>query len=64
MSVQDFAANQTDRDAIENGMLYSYYALYGVIFVLLFAIIPFVYFYFEEKNDDGFGNYLAMIQSS
>jgi LMBR1 domain-containing protein 1 len=36
--------------------MYSYYALYGVVFALLFAVIPFVYFYFEEKNDDGFGN--------
>ncbi|KAI1297892.1 putative lysosomal cobalamin transporter [Halotydeus destructor] len=51
---KDWAANQTAREAIEDTVLYSYYSLYGLVFVLIFAVIPFVYFYFEEKEEIGF----------
>lgn len=53
---KEWASDNATRQQVESSVMYSYYALYGVVFVLLFALIPFVYFFFEEKNDDGFGN--------
>lgn len=55
-SFQAWAVENSTRQNVENALLYTYYSLYGVIFGLIFGVIPFVYFYFEEKNDDGFGN--------
>lgn len=53
---KEWAFNQSARDSVEASVQASYYSLYSLVFVCLFMIIPFVYFYFEEKNDDGFGN--------
>ncbi|CAG2101600.1 unnamed protein product [Medioppia subpectinata] len=51
---KDWALNITQRDAIENSVLYSYYTLYSLIFFCVFILIPFVYFYYEEKSEEGF----------
>ena len=48
-------SNET-RLMVEDAMQYSYYALYTIVFIFLFMIIPFVYFFFEEKDDDVFGS--------
>ncbi|RWS17352.1 putative lysosomal cobalamin transporter-like protein, partial [Dinothrombium tinctorium] len=51
---KEWAANFTQRTTIENDVMYSYYALYGVIFAFIFIILPFMYFFYEEKAEDGF----------
>jgi len=53
---EDWAASNVTRERIENGIQYSYYTLYSVVFAFLFMVIPFVYFFFEEKEDDAFGS--------
>ncbi|OQV16881.1 putative lysosomal cobalamin transporter [Hypsibius exemplaris] len=49
---QDWAANKTDRDSVEAGVMYAYYSLYSVLTVLAFLVLPFAYFYYEERDDD------------
>uniref|UniRef100_A0A8C6TNB0 Lysosomal cobalamin transport escort protein LMBD1 n=1 Tax=Neogobius melanostomus TaxID=47308 RepID=A0A8C6TNB0_9GOBI len=46
------AANNVTRAKIEDSVLYGYYTLYSVILFCVFLWIPFVYFYYEEKDDD------------
>ncbi|CAG2164771.1 unnamed protein product [Oppiella nova] len=51
---KEWALNITQRTDIENSVLYSYYTLYSLIFFCVFILIPFVYFYYEEKSEEGF----------
>ncbi|XP_026521015.1 probable lysosomal cobalamin transporter isoform X2 [Notechis scutatus] len=37
---------------IEDTVLYAYYTLYSIILFCVFLWIPFVYFYYEEKDED------------
>uniref|UniRef100_A0A8K9XBH6 Lysosomal cobalamin transport escort protein LMBD1 n=1 Tax=Oncorhynchus mykiss TaxID=8022 RepID=A0A8K9XBH6_ONCMY len=37
---------------IEDTVLYAYYSLYSLLLFCVFLWIPFVYFYYEEKDDD------------
>ncbi|XP_042310885.1 lysosomal cobalamin transport escort protein LMBD1 isoform X1 [Sceloporus undulatus] len=37
---------------IEDTVLYAYYTLYSIILFCVFLWIPFVYFYYEEKEED------------
>uniref|UniRef100_A0A7N8XN24 LMBR1 domain containing 1 n=1 Tax=Mastacembelus armatus TaxID=205130 RepID=A0A7N8XN24_9TELE len=37
---------------IEDTVLYGYYTLYSIILFCVFLWIPFVYFYYEERDDD------------
>ena len=53
---KEWATSQEVRDSLESSILYSYYALYGVVFTCIFIVIPFAYFYFEEREDDIFGS--------
>lgn len=55
-SFEGWASNNETREKIEDGIMYTYYSLYSVIFVVMFMLIPFVYFFFEEKEDDVFGS--------
>ncbi|CAF1119265.1 unnamed protein product [Didymodactylos carnosus] len=48
----DWAQNKTDRDHIQEFVLIGYYVLYGLIIVLAFFLNPFMYFYYEEKEED------------
>ncbi|XP_070534993.1 lysosomal cobalamin transport escort protein LMBD1-like isoform X2 [Ptychodera flava] len=46
-------ANDSDtRDAIENMMLYAYYTMYALEIVFMFLVLPFMYFYYEEYDED------------
>ncbi|GAB1284850.1 Lysosomal cobalamin transport escort protein LMBD1 [Apodemus speciosus] len=45
-------ANANVTVQIENTVLYGYYTLYSVILFCVFFWIPFVYFYYEEKDED------------
>ncbi|KAF7686945.1 hypothetical protein HF521_015338 [Silurus meridionalis] len=49
---KDWATNNETRRQIEDTVLYGYYTLYSIILFCVFFWIPFVYFYYEEKNDD------------
>uniref|UniRef100_A0A3Q2EH28 Lysosomal cobalamin transport escort protein LMBD1 n=1 Tax=Cyprinodon variegatus TaxID=28743 RepID=A0A3Q2EH28_CYPVA len=47
---KEWAANNETRSQIEATVLYGYY-LYSIILFFVFLCIPFVYFYYEEKDD-------------
>uniref|UniRef100_A0A8C1WCT3 Lysosomal cobalamin transport escort protein LMBD1 n=1 Tax=Cyprinus carpio TaxID=7962 RepID=A0A8C1WCT3_CYPCA len=49
---KEWAANNETRQQIENTVLYGYYTLYSIILLCVFLWIPFVYFYYEEKDED------------
>ncbi|XP_071037653.1 lysosomal cobalamin transport escort protein LMBD1 [Parasteatoda tepidariorum] len=50
-SFKDWATNST-RQALENSVSYTYYALYGIIFFYTFFILPLAYFSYEEQDED------------
>ncbi|XP_073729703.1 lysosomal cobalamin transport escort protein LMBD1 [Misgurnus anguillicaudatus] len=54
---KDWAANNETRQQIENTVLYGYYTLYSIILFGVFFWIPFVYFYYEEKEEDSSNKY-------
>lgn len=49
---KEWAANNETRGKIEDSVLYGYYTLYSIILLCVFLWIPFVYFYYEERDDD------------
>ncbi|XP_050982408.1 lysosomal cobalamin transport escort protein LMBD1 [Labeo rohita] len=49
---KEWAANNVTRQQIEDTVLYGYYTLYSIILFCVFLLIPFVYFYYEEKDED------------
>uniref|UniRef100_A0AAR2LCA2 Lysosomal cobalamin transport escort protein LMBD1 n=1 Tax=Pygocentrus nattereri TaxID=42514 RepID=A0AAR2LCA2_PYGNA len=49
---KDWAASNETRRQIEDTVLYGYYTLYSIILFCVFFWIPFVYFYYEEKDED------------
>ncbi|KAK7902154.1 hypothetical protein WMY93_018923 [Mugilogobius chulae] len=49
---QEWAADNVTRAKIEDSVLYGYYTLYSIILFCVFLWIPFVYFYYEERDDD------------
>ncbi|XP_075058681.1 lysosomal cobalamin transport escort protein LMBD1 [Mixophyes fleayi] len=49
---KDWAESNTTRFQIENTVLIGYYTLYSVILFCVFLWIPFVYFYYEEKDEE------------
>ncbi|XP_067142464.1 lysosomal cobalamin transport escort protein LMBD1-like isoform X1 [Centruroides vittatus] len=50
---KDWASNATVRDDAENSVLYAYYTMYSLVLCFAFFILPFIYFYYEERDDDG-----------
>lgn len=49
---KDWAENNATRAQIENTILIGYYTFYSIILFCVFLWIPFVYFYYEEKDED------------
>ncbi|XP_077586539.1 lysosomal cobalamin transport escort protein LMBD1 isoform X1 [Stigmatopora nigra] len=49
---KEWALNNETRAQIEDTVLYGYYTLYSIILFCVFLWIPFVYFYYEERDDD------------
>ncbi|CAN8025178.1 unnamed protein product [Ixodes persulcatus] len=47
----EWAVNGTARESIETTVLTAYYVLYGLLLVLGFLVLPFAYFFSEEKDD-------------
>ncbi|XP_069742242.1 lysosomal cobalamin transport escort protein LMBD1 isoform X2 [Narcine bancroftii] len=50
-SFKEWAADNVTRKNVEDTVLYGYYTLYSTILFCVFLWIPFVYFYYEEKED-------------
>ncbi|XP_051772294.1 lysosomal cobalamin transport escort protein LMBD1 isoform X1 [Ctenopharyngodon idella] len=57
---KEWAANNETRQQIENTVLYGYYTLYSIILFCVFLWIPFVYFYYEEKDEDNINKCLQV----
>ncbi|XP_077870530.1 putative lysosomal cobalamin transporter, partial [Saccoglossus kowalevskii] len=49
---KDWADNNSTRDAIEDMMLYAYYTMYTMTVFMLFLVLPFTYFFYEEYDFD------------
>ncbi|KAJ8250148.1 hypothetical protein COCON_G00220700 [Conger conger] len=49
---KEWAASNETRGPVENTVLYGYYTLYIIILFCVFFWIPFVYFFYEERDDD------------
>ncbi|XP_033123682.1 probable lysosomal cobalamin transporter [Anneissia japonica] len=49
---KDWAESNVTRHHIQETVLYCYYALYGCLTLFVFLIIPFVYFYYEEQDEN------------
>ncbi|XP_018416385.1 PREDICTED: probable lysosomal cobalamin transporter [Nanorana parkeri] len=49
---KEWAENNATRFQIENTVLIGYYTLYSIILFFVFLWIPFVYFYYEEKDEE------------
>lgn len=48
---KDWANNITLREEAEKVILYGYYTMYSLVLIFAFFILPFIYFYYEEKDD-------------
>ncbi|XP_006638934.1 lysosomal cobalamin transport escort protein LMBD1 isoform X1 [Lepisosteus oculatus] len=57
---KEWASNNITRQQIEDTVLYGYYTLYSIILFCVFLWIPFVYFYYEEKDDDNINKCLQV----
>eukprot|EP00066_Takifugu_rubripes_P012461 XP_011601727.1 PREDICTED: probable lysosomal cobalamin transporter [Takifugu rubripes] len=57
---KEWAANNVTRAQIEDSVLYGYYTLYSIILFCVFLWIPFVYFYYEERDDDNINKCLQV----
>jgi LMBR1 domain-containing protein 1 len=49
---KEWANSSTVRAETENTVLIAYYVLYGIITFCLFLLLPFMYFFYEEKEED------------
>ncbi|NWV51619.1 LMBD1 protein, partial [Daphoenositta chrysoptera] len=56
-------ANANVSRQIEDTVLYGYYTLYSIILFCVFLWIPFVYFYYEEKEEDD-GNTCSEVKTA
>uniref|UniRef100_A0A8D3A1S5 Lysosomal cobalamin transport escort protein LMBD1 n=1 Tax=Scophthalmus maximus TaxID=52904 RepID=A0A8D3A1S5_SCOMX len=61
---KEWAANNVTRGQIEDTVLYGYYTLYSIILFCVFLWIPFVYFYYEERDDDNVNKCSVRMQLS
>lgn len=51
-SFKDWANSSSTRHDLENSVLYAYYVLYGLICFCFFILLPFMYFFYEEKDEN------------
>ncbi|XP_005110319.1 probable lysosomal cobalamin transporter [Aplysia californica] len=49
---KDWANSSSVRDETEDTVLIAYYVLYGLVAFCLFLLLPFMYFFFEEKEEN------------
>ncbi|XP_029451523.1 probable lysosomal cobalamin transporter isoform X2 [Rhinatrema bivittatum] len=60
---KEWAESNDTRLSIENTVLYGYYTLYSIILFCVFLWIPFVYFFYEEKDEDD-GSSCAQVKTA
>ncbi|KAL1473318.1 hypothetical protein MTO96_003865 [Rhipicephalus appendiculatus] len=48
---QPWAANESSRKALQSEVQLAYFVLYGLLVLLAFVVLPFAYFFSEEKDD-------------
>lgn len=46
-----WAANASERQVVQSQVQLAYYVLYGLLVLLAFVVLPFAYFFSEEKDD-------------
>ncbi|KAH3832065.1 hypothetical protein DPMN_105341 [Dreissena polymorpha] len=49
---KDWAQNNDTRQSLEQSVLVGYYTMYGLITFCLFMLLPFMYFYYEEREEE------------
>ncbi|XP_048758835.1 probable lysosomal cobalamin transporter isoform X2 [Ostrea edulis] len=49
---KDWALSNTTRQSLENSVSDAYYSLYGLIVFCLFLLLPFMYFFYEERDEE------------
>ncbi|XP_061181759.1 probable lysosomal cobalamin transporter [Saccostrea echinata] len=49
---KDWAVSNTTRQSLENSISDAYYSLYGLIVFCLFLLLPFMYFFYEERDEE------------
>ncbi|XP_020623548.1 probable lysosomal cobalamin transporter [Orbicella faveolata] len=49
---KDWSTNGTMRDEFEQTIAVGYYVLYSLVAFFAFILMPFMYFYYEEKDED------------
>uniref|UniRef100_A0A8C5WC91 Lysosomal cobalamin transport escort protein LMBD1 n=1 Tax=Leptobrachium leishanense TaxID=445787 RepID=A0A8C5WC91_9ANUR len=60
---KNWAESNSTRHQIEDTVLIGYYTLYSIILFCVFVWIPFVYFYYEEKDEND-GSRCAQIKNA
>ncbi|CAF1024819.1 unnamed protein product [Rotaria sp. Silwood1] len=50
---KDWTQNQTTRNHIQKYVEIGYYVLYGLIIAMAFLVNPFLFFYYEEREEQG-----------
>uniref|UniRef100_A0A8C6KQC5 Lysosomal cobalamin transport escort protein LMBD1 n=1 Tax=Nothobranchius furzeri TaxID=105023 RepID=A0A8C6KQC5_NOTFU len=58
---KEWATSNETRGQIEATVLYGYYTLYSIILFCVFLWIPFVYFYYEEKDDNNTNSFVCIL---
>lgn len=48
---KDWASTNTTRELVQSAVSYAYVSLFITLLLLLFLFLPFVYFFYEEKDD-------------
>lgn len=49
---KDWAVSNETRQSLETSVSDAYYSLYGLIVFCLFLLLPFMYFFYEERDED------------
>ncbi|XP_031550447.1 probable lysosomal cobalamin transporter [Actinia tenebrosa] len=49
---KEWGSNSASRNDLEDAVSTTYYVLYGLLAFLIFVLMPFMYFFFEEKDED------------
>ncbi|KAH9500668.1 putative lysosomal cobalamin transporter [Bulinus truncatus] len=49
---KEWANSSSVRNETENAVLITYYVLYGIVAFCLFIFLPFMYFFYEEKDEN------------
>lgn len=48
----EWAVSNETRHSVEQSVLIGYYTMYGLITFCMFLLLPFMYFFYEEREDD------------